>query len=42
LLHGAGFDDVDITTDPSGRDRVAAGRRGAADSSEAGGNLSEE
>jgi release factor glutamine methyltransferase len=41
LLRAAGFDDVDITTDPSGRDRVAAGRRGATDSSEAGCDLSE-
>lgn len=41
LLRVAGFDDVEITADWSGRDRVAMARRSATDSSEAGGDLSE-
>ncbi|MGZ7085661.1 MAG: hypothetical protein ACXVIH_04995, partial [Ilumatobacteraceae bacterium] len=39
LLRAAGFDEVTIIADLTGRDRVAVGRRGSA---EAGGDLAEE
>ncbi len=39
VLCGAGFDDVEITPDLHGRDRVATARRRPTDSGEAGGDL---
>ncbi len=42
LLRVAGFDDIEITRDSGGHDRVAVARRGATDSGEAGGDLGEE